>query len=339
MSGARNGSHNGAGVRINQANHVTVKLCTITGNDMGIMSNGGSSGDGTAKTGVDQRIERSLIYANGSKDEPGQNHNLYLGGTSVVVSGCEVHSSVTGHNIKSRAHYTRVEYCWVHDSANRELDLVDAKGDTDVAGSDAVVFGSVLSKAVGMKGNREVIHFGQDGGNEHLGTLHIVNSTIVTGYMSPVVTLSAPGARVQFVNSLFSDAESGQKNQVLVGVSGRATEEALSARVKASHNVFRGDFKDAAEGAGVRLSTAVKFANAAKGDYRVVSEVEALAGKGVMIGSLSLPGATGREDDQVGMPWQRYLHPQAKWTRGDSGRPDVGAFEVGKRDGAKDGGK
>lgn len=335
LSGARNGSHNGAGVRINQANHVTVKLCTITGNDMGIMS----SGDGTDKTAVDQRIERSLIYANGSKEEPGQSHNLYLGGTSVVVSGCEVHSSVTGHNIKSRAHYTRVEYCWVHDSANRELDLVDAKGDTDTPGSDAVVFGSVLSKAVGMKGNRGVIHFGQDGGNEHLGTLHIVNSTIVTGYVSPVVTLSAPGARVQFVNSLFSDAESGQKNQVLVGVSGKVTEEGLAAKVRASHNVFGGDFKDAAEGAGVRLNTAVKFANAAKGDYRVVSEVEALAEKGVMIGSLALPGATGREDDQVGVTWQRYLHPQSKWTRGDSGRPDVGAFEVGKRDGAKDGGK
>ncbi len=332
LSGARNGSHNGAGVRINQANHVTVKLCTITGNDMGIMSNG----DGTVKTGIDQRIERCLIYGNGSKVEPGMSHNLYLGATSVVVSGCEVHSSVTGHNVKSRAHYTRVEYCWVHDSANRELDLVDAKGDTDVAGSDAVVFGTVLSKAVDMKGNREVIHFGQDGGNEHKGTLHVVNSTIVTGYVSPVVTLSAPGAKVQFVNSLFSDAETGQKNQVLVGVSGKAPEEALAARVKASHNVFRGDFKDVAEGAGVRLSTAVGFANAAAGDYRVVTAVEALRGKGVVIGSLGLPGATGRDGDQVGMPWQRYLHPQSKAPRRDDWRSDVGAFECERPAGVKD---
>ena len=40
---AHNGSHNGAGVRINQANDVTVRNCSIHNNDMGIMSNGDGS--------------------------------------------------------------------------------------------------------------------------------------------------------------------------------------------------------------------------------------------------------------------------------------------------------
>ena len=39
-SGAHNASHNGAGVRINQANDILVTHCEIHDNDMGVMSNG-----------------------------------------------------------------------------------------------------------------------------------------------------------------------------------------------------------------------------------------------------------------------------------------------------------
>ena len=52
------------------------------------------------------------------------------------MRGCEVHSSLTGHNVKSRAHRTVVEACYIHDSANREFDLVDDKAYTALAGSD-----------------------------------------------------------------------------------------------------------------------------------------------------------------------------------------------------------
>ena len=141
LFGAHNTSHNGAGVRINQANHVIVRNCLIHGNDMGVMSNG----DGTLARGVDQRIERCRIYRNGDPSEPGQNHNLYLGGTSVTLRFCEVHHSLTGHNVKSRAHYTRVEYCYVHHSANREFDLVDA-AETSRSASDAVLLGNIIVK-------------------------------------------------------------------------------------------------------------------------------------------------------------------------------------------------
>ena len=58
LSGAHNSSHNGAGVRINQANHVAIRKCSIHDNDMGIMSNG----DGSLATAVDQRIEECRIF-------------------------------------------------------------------------------------------------------------------------------------------------------------------------------------------------------------------------------------------------------------------------------------
>ena len=125
LTDAHNDSHNGAGVRINQANHVTVRNCEIHDNDMGIMSNG----DGSPRRPSTSGSRTAVIHHNGDLSEPGYNHNLYLGGTSVTLRFCEVYASLTGHNVKSRAHHTRVEYCYVHDSANREFDLVDAADD------------------------------------------------------------------------------------------------------------------------------------------------------------------------------------------------------------------
>ena len=109
LSGAHNESFNGAGVRINQANDVTIRDCAIHDNDMGIMSNG----DGTDATGKNQLIESCLIYSNGNAKHSGYNHNLYLGGTSVRIVACEIHSSLTGHNLKSRAHLTIVLNCYI----------------------------------------------------------------------------------------------------------------------------------------------------------------------------------------------------------------------------------
>jgi hypothetical protein len=45
LNGAHNATHNGAAVRINQANGVTIRDCLIHHSDMGIMSNG----DGTPR--------------------------------------------------------------------------------------------------------------------------------------------------------------------------------------------------------------------------------------------------------------------------------------------------
>ena len=146
LSGAHNESQNGAGVRINQANNVMIRSCNIHHNDMGIMSNG----DGTPDTGRNQRIEYCAIHHNGSFDHPGFNHNLYLGGTSVTLSYCDIHSSLTGHNVKSRAHFTRVEYCYVHDSANREFDLVDS-ADTARPNSHAVAHGKCDRERSGLQ--------------------------------------------------------------------------------------------------------------------------------------------------------------------------------------------
>ena len=198
---AHNASHNGAGVRINQANNVTVRNCSIHDNDMGIMSNG----DGSLTAAVNQRIEHCEIHHNGDPADPGYNHNLYLGGTSVTLRFCEVHHSLTGHNVKSRAHNTRVEYCYIHDSANREFDLVDA-AETAKPDSHAVLMGNVIVKDPKCPGNRTTIHFGRDGKQEHDGTIFLMFNTILTPFIAPVVEFSTPKAKAVLTATLSATA-------------------------------------------------------------------------------------------------------------------------------------
>ena len=196
-----------------------------------------SNGDGSPTTAVDQRIEHCQIHHNGDPSEPGYNHNLYLGGTSVTLRFCEVHSSLTGHNVKSRAHHTRVEYCYVHDSANREFDLVDA-AETARPESHAVLLGNIIVKDPKCQGNRAVIHFGQDGGKEHDGTLYLAFNTIVTPFISPVVDLSAPKAKASLVGQSGQRRRQRQSNQVLASARNGASLQGVTG----SHNWLSGGF-------------------------------------------------------------------------------------------------
>lgn len=204
LRNAHNDTHNGAGVRINQASRVTIRKCRITANDMGIMSNG----NGSPTSAADQLIEYCRIDANGSLADPGYNHNLYLGGTNATVQFCEISGALTGHNFKSRAHFNLIRYNYIHDSANRELDLVDAS-DTSRPNSHSVLLGNLIVKKANTNGNRGTVHFGQDGGGNHDGTIYFINNTVVTPYLSPVLQLTASQGKARFVNNvIFNSAQS-----------------------------------------------------------------------------------------------------------------------------------
>jgi len=319
---AHNNSHNGAGVRINQANQVTVRRCWIHGNDMGIMSNG----DGTPQRGVAQRIEFCRIYENGDPTHPGFNHNLYLGGTSVLLRFCEIHSSTTGHNVKSRAHHTRVEYCYVHDSANREFDLVDA-AETTWPESHAVLLGNIIVKDPKCRGNRAVIHFGQDGGREHNGTLHLAFNTIVTPFISPVVDLSASKARAELVGNLVTDGGARQNNQTIVA----ARAGASLVNVTGRYNWFSGGFRlpeqsrlDRANNRLERIAAPL-FADPRLCDFRLQGRLAAakvpLAAERLQ---LPLPPGVTAGTLQGPLTWQ-YRHVADRIKRPDHRNPVVGA--------------
>lgn len=325
LFGAHNESDNGAGVRINQANHVTVQRCHIHHNDMGMQS----GGDGTLRTAAGQRIRHCTIHHNGSNEDPGYNHNLYLGGTSVLMEFCDVHSSLTGHNFKSRAHVNWLQYNYIHGAANREVDLVDA-ADTTRPGSHAVLLGNVIAKDPESQGNRTVIHFGQDGGKEHDGTLYLVHNTIVTPFIAPVAELSTPGARAELVNNLVSDGGIRQANQIVAAVRNGAKAEGVSGR----GNVFGRGF-DAAKWIGTGEAPGAFgadlegiFDDLKAGNYRPTRPLPGVAS----VKSIRLPEIPGHPSGPGAPLKSQYRAPADREDRRAEERPTVGAyaFEAGR---------
>jgi hypothetical protein len=188
LTGAHNKSYNGAGVRINGADGVKVSRCDIHGNDMGIMS--AEDGPGQAQGQV---IFECHVHHNGAAQDPGFNHNLYLGGASVLIEHCEVDHSITGHNLKSRAARTVVNNSYLHDAANREVDLVEDPSRKDPTGY-ASFFNTVIAKDPACTGNRNVLHFGAEKGRQP-GVVWMVCCTLVSPFSSPVILLSDRDAR------------------------------------------------------------------------------------------------------------------------------------------------
>lgn len=196
IRGAVNASHNAAGIRINQADGVTIDRCHLHHNQMGIMSNGGPDGLATA-----QLIRNCIIHDNGDPADPGYNHNLYLGGDSVVMAGCTVFSSTTGHNVKSRARFNLFAFNHVYHSANREFDVVDSEASAR-QGADAIWIGNLIEKSDATCGNTNVIHFGQDRGGVRQGTACLINNTIITPHAGAVIRLSSPSTTARLVNNV-----------------------------------------------------------------------------------------------------------------------------------------
>lgn len=328
LTGASNITKNGAGVRINQANHVTIRNCDIHDNNMGIMSNG----DGTLQTAVNQRVENSVIHHNGNQESPRFHHNLYLGGTSVTLRFCNIHHVRRGHNIKSRAHFTRVEYSYVHHSANREFDLVDAT-DTTRPGSHAVLLGNIIVKDPQSQGNRAVVHFGQDGGREHDGTLYLVHNTIVTPFISPVVDLSSAKARSVLFGNIIDDGGRRRNNQVL----GQARRGGASAaNISGVGNWFAPGFAAKLEQTNLEVSgntiagnSQQLYINPQQHDYRLRKNWPGIVRSGRPANTIHLPPTPGSDREEPPLRWQ-YLHPLNGTPRTTFDFPDLGAHEFTK---------
>ncbi len=318
ISGCRNASYNGAAIRINQVNNITVRNCEIHGNDMGLMSNGSLA----ANTAANQLIENCVVHDNGATADPGYNHNFYMGGTSVVIRGCNIYSATTGHDVKSRAHITIVEGCYVHDCQNREFDLVDDSGNTTAVGSHALLAGCVIVKANNATGNKTVIHFGQDGGFDHTGTLYVVQCTIVTPYVSPVADLSAPGAGVSFTNTIVTDPSGSASGQVLVNArNGALMSNAAGHYLWVSHGFpmpAGGVFDHVTTGAS---GVSPKFVNATSGDYGLADSAGGIVDAGQAYASISLPQQIS------GRQLVAFRLPIGFFNRTFVGAPDIGAYE------------
>ena len=280
ISNCTNSDFNAAAVRISYAHNITVRNCDVHDCDNGFMSNGGAS---------NQLIENCLVYNNGNIGHYGYNHNFYVAGDSLTIRNCNIYSPTTGHNIKSRAHLSIIEGCYIHDSRNRELDLVDGDGDTTTPGSHALIKGCTIVKSPSPE-NKGFINFGQDGGNNHDGTLYIINSTLVTPFTAPVVTISAPDAGVCFQNTLVVDPTGNTANQVLVAISGGASmTNSSGASLWLSYGL-----NTPAGGSFTNTTIAARyyvppFSDTPNGDYHLDSSVTDIVDAGQTIDDRNLP--------------------------------------------------
>ena len=227
LTNAHNRTFNGAGVRINGGNSITIENCEIHNCDMGIMSNG--IGDNPL-SGSDQKIEGCYIYDNGNQGQAGYNHNLYLGGENVLVESCEIDDPLTGDNLKSRAHFNLIEYNNIHGAVNREVDLVDSDYTKDKY-SNSVLIGNLITKNNKSTGNHNVIHFGAESG-DHNGTLFLLHNTISTPFSGPVIELDLTDSSVVVEGNCFVGPSHGEGNfcQFFKG--------ATSKQVRGQNNIF-----------------------------------------------------------------------------------------------------
>lgn len=321
--GARNYSENGAAVRINEANNITVSNCDIHDNDMGIMSNG----DGTGLTAANQRIEYCRIHHNGSAASDHFYHNLYLDGASVVVSSCEIYETFTGHNIKSRAHFTLVQYCYIHDSADREFDLVDSK-ETIRPRSDAVLIGNVIVKDPDCKGNRQVIHFGKDIDYYRDGTLYLAQNTIIVPGRSTVVRISSGRAKADLAGNLICGDGRGIGSQRIATF----TDVADAKNITGEFNVFGRGFSES-EIAGFKGKNtfgwdgASSFVNPRAGDYKPSCPLPRSWPAKLIF--LPTPPAPVKYENDGPFAWQ-YKHPAGREERPSEERLTAGAYSYVK---------
>jgi hypothetical protein len=177
-----------------------------------------------------------------------------------------------------------------------------------------------------------VIHFGQDGGKAHDGTLYLAFNTVVTPFIAPVVDLSSPQSRVSLVGNLITDGGAGHGNQVLVG----ARNGARTQRLMGSHNWLSGRF-------GADTDTALLdpqwctlilrrvdfplFVNPAQHDYHLTPAALQAARTPWTSDAIDLPRMPGlpEHDTEAPLIWQ-YRHPAGREKRLAENSPILGAY-------------
>jgi len=149
----------------------------ITGCGNGIFVSPNQSGD--------ILVERNYIHGNGA-DNSFYEHNVYtetLGITYQYNRFGPLCSTCLGNNLKDRSAGLIVAYNFI-EGGNRQLDIVDSSNyDTQANYDDTYIYGNILIETDVNNGNRQMIHYGGDGGDTtkyREGTLHFYHNTLLS---------------------------------------------------------------------------------------------------------------------------------------------------------------
>lgn len=189
FSGAKVSDRNGAGIRA-EGTDLTVRHCSFSENENGILS--GERRDSTIT------VEHSLFVKNGAGD--GKSHNIYIGKIKRLnVRFTTLREAIVGHNVKSRAAETVLEY-------NRIMDGKDGRASYQVDlpnGGFGFFIGNVIQQGPEAE-NWTLISYGAEGIQHPLNSLYLVNNTVVNDRASGLFVQSPNDATCALINNLFS---------------------------------------------------------------------------------------------------------------------------------------
>jgi len=326
---ATNKTGNGAGLRVNQASDVIIRGCDIHHCNDGIFSNG----DGTLDTAKNIRIEYCSIHHNGCKHGPGA-HNLYISGTSIIISGCDIYASTTSSSLKSRAHHLTVEYSYIHDASDKEISLVDAKGYTDIPESSACIIGNIIVKHPDCRGNTHTLQFGSNGHHDRQGTLYIINNTVISPYKPALLQLTATSSKAVLINNIFWNGSSKNKHQDFLVTRMNADPKGVTGM----GNWFSHCWAESLKKTGIDMSRNIlagtgavvpPFGNPEKRDFTLNRPYKGIVDNGIPLKDLILPEPF-KSLTAGGSPAYEYKHPCSRAERFNDGKIDIGAYEFRK---------
>jgi len=191
-----------------------------------------------------------------------------------------------------------------------------------------VLLSNVIVKDPKCSENRTVIHFGQDGGKGHDGTLYLLFNTVVTPFISPVVELSTVGAKSRMLGNIIANGATRQPGQKVAGIRGGATLQ----NIGGESNWFCGDFS----GQETRLDAKTNHFEPMGGDpflgsrddnYRLTSQAAQRMRVAFTAVLIDLPSVPGLPDAAALQPldWQ-YHHPAGREKRPTEPNVTAGAF-------------
>jgi Right handed beta helix region len=181
---------NGAGIRSEGAGLV-VKRSAFVDNENGILAG--------AIANSDIVIEQSEFANNGFGD--GQSHAVYIGAVrSFTLRSSWSHGTRIGHNVKSRAATTIIEYNRIDDgptgTASYEIDLPSA--------GNARIVGNVIQQGP-LTDNPTIVTYGEEGGSQPGRSLDIVNNTFVNDLAGrgTFVRVTPADSQVRLINNAY----------------------------------------------------------------------------------------------------------------------------------------
>ena len=309
-----------ASIYVEKGQNITIRNCILhdTGNGLFVSSGG---------MGLSQNIliEGNYLYSNGNPGS-GTEHNLYTSALGIVFQYNRFGPLIAGsggENIKDRSAGAVVRYNWI-EGGNRELDLVDAAGDTVITSDpryrQTFVYGNIIVEPAGID-NYSIAHYGGDQADTSYyrkGTLYFYNNTVVST-RTDHTTLFRPSTndeRVDARNNIFYVTAGGPTLSIVD----------LIGNVSISHNwaqpgwaLSYGPFSGTITNDGTMVvASSPLFASESGQDYHLTAP-SACVNAGTALHASVLPA-----NDVT----RQYVKHQSSEPRPSDGHLDIGALEL-----------